>query len=170
MSEPLTVNGLLLPRLLASLYEAGRWVHPGDAVLAAAIPFLQGPVDFLDLGTLSRIRIPPGARGYMTADRPCGETVREVRSSRSGVPVELPWLDADRAVYLAVARLEGDDLIVALDYRSDPDDPRVVATEWFGGGRGCEWRQAAASFTAFARALGLAPDADPSAAADRGGM
>src|SRR5688500_16298456 len=44
-----TVNGLTLPALLISLIQQGRWLHPGDGVMLAVIPFLRDPVDFLDL-------------------------------------------------------------------------------------------------------------------------
>ena len=45
-------------------------------------------------------------------------------------PLQLPWLDALQAVFIAVNRVIGDDLTIALDYRTDPLDPRVVASDW----------------------------------------
>jgi hypothetical protein len=155
------VNGLQLPSLLVSLMEAGRWVHPGDSVIGAAIPFLHGPVDFLDLNVFRGKSFP------MFVDRRLGDTFREARGHRLGKRVELPWLDAARAVYIAVSRHDGDDLTVALDYRSDPEDPRVVATEWVGG---CEWRVVSNSFTEFAWSLGLITDDDLVVAPDTAGM
>lgn len=37
----------------------------------------------------------------------------------------LPWLDAEQAFFIAVNRLLGDDVALALDYRADP---RIVGS------------------------------------------
>jgi len=147
------VNGLPLPPLLVSMMAARRWRHPGDEVLREVIPFLDGPVDFLPIGSMrreSRVKL---------ADHPeVATTFRVARGRKSEVPVELPWLDADRAIFIAVNRLNGDDLGIALDYRTRPDNPRVVAGEWLPGPGGCIWREVTATFTEFARRLGLCRD------------
>lgn len=44
-------------------------------------------------------------------------------------PVELPWLDVEQAVFIAVNREPGADLGIALDDRTSRDDPRVVASD-----------------------------------------
>ncbi len=46
--EPIIVYGLPLPRLLTQLLAQGIWHTPKFDVLKRAIPFLQGPVGFLD--------------------------------------------------------------------------------------------------------------------------
>jgi hypothetical protein len=45
------------------------------------------------------------------------------------VSLELPWLDVDKAFFIAVAQYAGDDTAVALDYRTSAFDPRVVASD-----------------------------------------
>jgi hypothetical protein len=158
MDHRLEVNGLPLPPLLGSLMAAGRWVHPGDAAIRELVPFLQGPVDFLGIESMGR------AFCWSMADDPKYSAVfRVVRGSKSAKPVELPWLDADKAVFIAVNRIPGDDLGIALDYRTSAKDPRVVACEWLGGPAGCVWHQVSGTFTEFAQALGLGIDASQGA-------
>jgi hypothetical protein len=69
--------------------------------------------------------------------------------------VELPWLDPELAVLIAVNRDPGDDIAVALDYRSDAVEPRVVASDFWTDPRHCSWRLVTPTFTGFAAALGL---------------
>jgi hypothetical protein len=82
-----------------------------------------------------------------------------VRGSVVG-PGDLPWLDVEQAVNIAVNKRPGDDVAIALDYRTDPSDPRVVGSDaWTGhhetGRFQYVWREVAPSFSAFAEALGL---------------
>jgi len=70
------------------------------------------------------------------------------------LPRPVPWLNADRAKFIAVNRVPGDDVAIALDYRADTNEPRVVASH-LRGGSSCEWFEVAATFEAFARLLGL---------------
>jgi hypothetical protein len=152
MAEDRTeVNGLPLPPLLASLMAQGRWRHPGDHVIGALIPFLHGPVDFLSIEGMRRestgglADIPRAAAAFHMA-----------RGSRSAAPVELPWLDVEQAVVIAVNRVHGDDLAIALDYRTNREDSRVVASLWLPKpGDGCVWFPVAATFREFAQALGF---------------
>jgi hypothetical protein len=80
---------------------------------------------------------------------------REVRGSVLREPVELPWLDVEWAFFIAVNRMPGDDVAVALDYRGDPADPRVVGSDFWSDPRQCAWRVVAPTFSSFASALGL---------------
>jgi hypothetical protein len=41
------VRGLVLPALLTGLLACGRWQHPGDEVLRAALSWFEEPVNFL---------------------------------------------------------------------------------------------------------------------------
>lgn len=52
-------------------------------------------------------------------------------------------------------RHAGDDVALALDYRTDPSDPRVVGSDFRTNPRQCEWRLVTPTFSAFAHALGL---------------
>ncbi|MFJ8043442.1 hypothetical protein ACIRBX_23385 [Kitasatospora sp. NPDC096147] len=147
-----TVRGLALPTQLTSLIDRGLWAHPGDAVLAEVIPWFESPLDFL-----------PGPRQMewecqsmdMFADDPSYDFFRESRGSTATVPVELPWLDVELAVLIAVGRTPGDDVALALDYRSDPADPRVVGSDFWTAPRLCRWRVVAPTFSAFVTRLGL---------------
>ncbi|WP_162907537.1 hypothetical protein [Allorhizocola rhizosphaerae] len=80
---------------------------------------------------------------------------RTVRGSAHGEAVELPWLDIERAVLIAVNRVPGDDVAIALDYRQDHGKPRVVASDFWTDPKQCSWRLVAPSFTAFATDLGI---------------
>ena len=179
MVELPTVNGLPLPIALVHLIEQGGLRHPGDEAVSALIPFLCGPVVFL--GTVEQIeRCSPHVRPDDVLDAELRElsrieeqeleqAFRMVRGSRAGRTVDLPWLDRDRAVVIAVNREIGDDLMIALDYRTDARDPRVVATDWNqpAGTGGCCWREVTSTFTHFVEALRLAGrDAEPGAAPD----
>jgi hypothetical protein len=150
MVERPEVNGLPLPHLLVQLLAEGRWVHPGDSVIQRAIPFLQGPVDFLGLdGMRSESRWPAAGTPQLSSLA----FFSTARGRRSLAAEQLPWLDADKATFIAVNRDPGDDLAIALDYRTSEDDPRVVACEWPEGTRGCVWRAVSDTFSAFAGCL-----------------
>jgi hypothetical protein len=148
-----TVNGLPMPPLLVELMQTGRWRHPGDDVLHQVIPFLQGPVDFMPDVAWMR-----GESTGFLADAPHSSRLnREVRGddAKTGRPVGLPWRDVAKSFFIAVNREIGDDLGIALDFRTDPADPRVIVSEWQPGRDGIAWREVAATFSAFVKALGL---------------
>jgi GNAT superfamily N-acetyltransferase len=57
-----------------------------------------------------------------------------VRSRRStAVPIDLPWLDVDRAAVIGGGADYGDDTRLVLDFRSSIFDPRVLVNEWHHG-------------------------------------
>jgi hypothetical protein len=145
-----TVNGLPLPELLAALIRDGHWVHPGDARLRDVIPFLVDPVVFLRTPEA----IASESSGRLADDPQFSAVYHEVRGSRMVEPVELPWLDVDLSLIVAVNRRAGDDVAIALDYRTDVRDPRVVASDWVSG-QGFVWREVAPTFCGFVRLLGL---------------
>ena len=137
------VNGLPLPDLLVSLMRTGQWRHPGDSKLTELIPFLADPVDFLTIEGMAR-----ESSGFL-ADEPDMSTLfHEVRGSRVDGPVELPWRDVERSFFVAVCRFPGDDVGIALDYRTSESDPRVIASNWEEGHR-CRWTEVATSFSRF---------------------
>ena len=159
MSRP-TVNGLLIPDLLVALIRRCQWVHLGDARLRELIPFLVDPVDFLTAPEAMARE----SSWHLADDPRLSAVFHLVRGGRVPEPVELPWLDADRAFFVAVNRWPGDDVGIALDYRTGSDDPRVIAGDW-GSGQRCVWREVAATFSGFVRLLGLeCHDAEPGAA------
>jgi hypothetical protein len=158
----LTVRGLALPPLLAGLLDSGRWRHPGDDVLRAVVPWFEDPLVFLRSPDAMRL----GSWWLYedgSADDPRDSALfHVVRGSVAG-PGDLPWLDVEQAFNIAVSRRPGDDVAIALDYRTDPSDPRVVGSDaWTRqpetGRIQYAWRQVAPSFSAFAEALGLLAD------------
>jgi hypothetical protein len=51
-------------------------------------------------------------------------------SVRTGAAVPEPRLDVDRAVVVALTSGDG---LICLDYRDDPERPRVVVSDWTAG-------------------------------------
>ena len=80
--------------------------------------------------------------------------MREYRGSETE-PRSLPWLDVELSLFIAVNRLMGDDLAIALDYRTSDTDPRVVASDWWTGDNTLHWREAFPTFSAFVTAVRL---------------
>ncbi len=84
-----------------------------------------------------------------------------VRASESEHAKALPWLDPERAVIIGINAALGDDLFIALDYRTKASDPRVVADQFrrAPGARAEDyvttWFQVADSCSEFIRLLGL---------------
>jgi hypothetical protein len=145
------VNGLPVPSLLVELLKQHRWRHPGDEALRDLIPFLREPVDFLTSVEAMRRE----SAGSLANEPRFAKVFHMARGSRSAEPVSLPWLDVELSLFVAVNRFPGDDLAIALDYRTDATDPRVVASDWDEGPGGCEWREVAPSFSQFVRTLGV---------------
>jgi hypothetical protein len=73
---------------------------------------------------------------------------------RDGHPVELPWLDVDHAILVAVSHA-GDDTAIALDYRTDPTNPRVVGSDAWTLPSQYHWRTITPALSSFVEALGL---------------
>ena len=145
------VNGLQLPPPLVELLQQGRWRHPGDEVVRQLLLFVGEPVDFLgDVEAMRR-----ESRGLLADDWDSAKWFHEARGSKTSEPICLPWLDVELAVFIAVNRVPGDDLGIALDYRTGSDDPRIVASDWGQGANGCLWREVAPTFSQFVRMLGL---------------
>ncbi|WP_246274211.1 hypothetical protein [Phytohabitans houttuyneae] len=147
------VRGLVLPVLLIQLIETGRWKHPGEPALARAMPWFEDQLDFLtDAHEMER---QSRALDRLADDEESSRLFRLVRRRGSEGSVDLPWLEVEHAILIAVSHYAGDDTAVALDYRVDPANPRVVGSDiWTVSGR-YQWRTIAPTFAAFANALGL---------------
>ncbi|MGW1127858.1 hypothetical protein [Streptomyces sp. NPDC002526] len=149
---PSTVRGLALPALLTSLIDRGLWHHPGDEVLARVIPWFKDPLRFVP----NPPQMEYTSRSMdMFADDPHCAFFRQARGSRGVAPLGLPWLDVEQAVLIATTRNPGDDGALALDYRTDPSDPRVVGSDFWTDAALCRWRVVAPSFSGFVASLGL---------------
>ncbi len=105
-------------------------------------------------GSLDRMRFENEALDLFADDAPLSQLFRVTRGSRMNRPSDLPWLDAERAVLIAVNRDPGDDVALALDYRTDVTDPRVVASDFWTDPSRCSWRLVAPSFTQLMSMLG----------------
>lgn len=135
------------------LLSSRRWRHPGDRVLRRVLPWFEDPLDFLT--SVEEMRRESRALERF-ADHPReSELFRVVRGSTAGTSVDLPWLDVERAFLIAVNRMADDDVVLALDYRGDPVDPRVVGSDVWSNPRQYGWRIAASTFSSFAGMLGL---------------
>ena len=143
------INGLPLPALLVEMLETGRWQHPGDEAVKRVIPFLNDPVIFLKSVDSMQRESPK----HFAGDAGMARTFRFVDSATDDS--ELPWLDVHQAVFVAVNKVPGDDVAIALDYRTGAGNPRVVASDWGDGKNGCRWREVAPSFSAFVERLAL---------------
>lgn len=154
MTADWTVRGLALPAALVALMEAGTWRDPDPQALHELMPWFADPLIFLtDVDWMRR----ENRSLDLFADRASSAALfREVRGSRTAGPVELPWLDVERAILIAVNRNAGDDVAVALDLRTDPTDPAVVASDFWSDPRRCQWRPVTPTFTEFATRLRLA--------------
>ncbi len=140
----------IAPPLLMELINTGRWKQPSDETIKRVIPFLQEPLDFLlDIEAMQR------ESTSFRADSPeMSELFHEYRGSK--IPErELPWLDVDKALFIAVNRVSGADLGIVLDYRTSLEDPRVVASDWLSGGSTHHWREVESRFSEFVRKLGI---------------
>ena len=150
--EYATVRGLALPAQLTFLLAQGRWRHPGDAEMARLIPWFESPIDFLT----SAGQMEWESRSLDTFDDDGYSAFLHVaRGGSQEAAVGLPWLDTEQAFFIAVNRVLGDDVALALDYRTDPADPRVVGSYVSTNPVLYEWRVVAPTFSAFAAALDL---------------
>lgn len=143
---PRRPNTLPLPPLLATLITEGRWRQPSDEFIAREIPILGDPVDFLSEQAMRH------ESGGSLATVEASDRFYCYRGSISGAR-ELPWVDVERLLMVAVNREIGVDIAIALDYRTSFDDPRVVASQWVG--IGTLWREIFPTFTAFVERFGL---------------
>jgi hypothetical protein len=140
----------IVPPLLIELINTGRWKQPPDETIKKVIPFLQDPMVFLP--TIDAMRQESTS---LLADSPeMSELFHEYRGSK--VPErELPWLDVDKALFIAVNRIGGADIGIALDYRTSREDPRVVASDWESGDNTHHWREVENKFSDFVKNLGI---------------
>jgi hypothetical protein len=141
--------------LLAGLMATGRWQHPGDDVLRAALPWLEEPVNFLS--RTDRMELESAPLDSEADDLRSSHYFHVTRGSVAA-PVWLPWLDVELAVLIAVNREPGADIAIALDYRNDARAPAVVASDAWTYPNAYFWRPVAPTFEAFAAMLHLVPE------------
>jgi hypothetical protein len=151
---PQRIRGLELPAALASLLASGRWQHPGDDVLRRAVPWFESPLHFLH--SVTAVASQSDVLDTYADDDWSSRYFHITRHTRErGHYLGLPWLDAGLALMIAVNQDPGDDLAIALDYRSQDGSPIVVGSDAWTYPRGYLWRPVAPSFDAFASMLGI---------------
>jgi hypothetical protein len=140
-----TVRGLPLPAALISLLETRSWLHPGRRVLHDVIPWFADPLMFM--ADLHEMRLQNKALDSVADNTSINALFRITRASHTGRDLDLPWLDAAQAVLIAVNEHAGDDVALALDYRTDTADPRVVASDIWTDATQYSWRIVTPTFT-----------------------
>ncbi|MBC6463244.1 SMI1/KNR4 family protein [Actinomadura sp. HBU206391] len=141
------------------MLEDGRWRHPGEQALLRVIPWLDEKMEFMSVETMEAETT---ALARVTAEYEGQAQIYWVaRGSAQAKPAGLPWLDIEAAYLIVVSRYSDGDM-VALDYRTGAENPRVVA---FGEIYGIDlhqggttlfgWRMVAPTFSDFVAALNL---------------
>lgn len=124
---------------------SGAWWHPGDDALRRVDPRLVDPVDFLD--PMRRTSLAEEIHEWPS------DLWETFKFFRDGQPLrDLPWINADRSILIAVNRIPGDDVAIALNYVSAPVGPRVVASH-YRDDMHHEWFEVSRSFEDFAHAI-----------------
>jgi hypothetical protein len=150
---PVRTRGLVVPPLLLDLLRDCRWRHPGEAALDRVMPWFKDPLHFLD--SVQAMERESNSLAFLTDDEASARLFRQTRGTGQVSPVDLPWLDVDKAFLVAVNERPGDDVAIALDYRTDYTDPRVVASDFWTDPRICSWREVTPTFSALVGAFGL---------------
>jgi hypothetical protein len=123
------VRGLTLPAELISLLETGSWLHPGSRALRDLMPWFADPLMFMtDLGDM---RFQNKALDAIAENNAISDLFRMTRTSRSGRDLDLPWLDVDQAVLVAINEYAGDD--VALAWTTVPTPPTRASSHQTSG-------------------------------------
>jgi hypothetical protein len=151
----MSVQGLPLPNLLVEMLGDGRWRHPGEQAVQQVMPWVYEELEFMPIETMRRETA--GLARVIEEDELAG-IFWVARGSAQVELVELPWLDIEAAVIIAMARYS-DCIQVVLDYRTSAEEPRVVAygEEWIDLHQGntwtLGWRVVAPAFSSFVAAL-----------------
>ena len=119
---------LPLPALLVEMIETGHWVHPGDEVMLAKVPFIRDPLVFL--GSKDDMLFESGP--LMGPSEIEQVIFSEYRGSAVGNR-DLPWIDVEQTLIIICNKWPGDDVGIALDYRTGLESPRVVGGDWHSG-------------------------------------
>ena len=149
------VNGLPIPKLLLGMIQDHRWRHPGDEILRELIPEMYTPVCD-PVNFLSTVESIERESAIPTYSDTFYELYKEGRGSNKAVP-DLPWMDVEKRLFIAVCAVPGADVGIALDYRISTE-PRVVALVFGGDDVGFFWTKVSDSFKAFVADCGLLAD------------
>lgn len=89
----------------------------------------------------------------MENDKSEDEFFAEYKGSIHGFR-DLPWQDVEQTIFIIINKIPGDDLGIALDYRLDSDNPRVIGGDWQAENR-IEYKEVSPTFEAFVHLLGI---------------
>jgi hypothetical protein len=152
----------VVPALLVEMLDDGFWCHPSHQALDRVMFWRDEPVQLFM--TIDQMEKETAGLSRETEDDELARMFWVARRSAQGEPVELPWLDIDRALLVGGAQYS-DCIAIALDYRTGAEDPQVVVfgeemvdlhqgSRWPRG-----WRVVAPTFPAFVAALNLSEPA-----------
>ncbi len=141
------IRDMRFPPAFVELWMAGKWQQPDESLIQSLIPWLQGPIEFIEVMHWLVTENGSPLVDYLDS----ANKFREYRGSVSHDKTDLPWLDLEKSLFIAVNRIRGDDLGIALDFRTSTDDPRVVASYWCGerDDYHVEWRLVTEMFSEF---------------------
>ena len=140
---------LRLPSLLDELIRTGRWIHPGDRIMASVVPFITDPLDLLPTREAMQRESGP----LMAPSETESLVFHEYRGSFHEYR-PLPWIDVEKTLFIAINRRIGDDVGIALDYRDNPEEPSVVGGDYHSD-KELQYRLITSTFRQFAKSLGL---------------
>lgn len=141
------VRGLPVPPLLIELIQEGKWKHPGNEKIKEVIPFFKENIIFLNSLEFMKQESRYNWVGSDWAHEGIGEV--DVRAQN------LPWRDINLSFFIAVCESPGDDIAVALDYRTSMTNPRVIGNNWHSDIKGSIWQEISPGFEEFVSRLGI---------------
>jgi hypothetical protein len=148
MDKPNKIQrNLPLPNRLLKLIETGRWINPGDDVMQAKIHFIRDQLLFL--GTKDNMLFNSGP--LMGEEEIENEVFSEYRGSLIG-DRDLPWIDVEKSLIIICNKWPGDDVAIALDYRTNV--PRIIGSDWHSGDN-CLYHEISPTFDTFIDMLEL---------------
>lgn len=143
------VKGLNIPNKLIELINRKDEIFHLEN-FSLAFPFLTFPINFLE--SIEEIK------GISEDNYLLNEDFWGIKSSQSkGKYIDLPWLDYDKSLFIAINKFPGEDLAIALDYRLNENQPRVVASDFNEKYPHCEWHVIAKSFDDLLEKLHFSP-------------
>ncbi|MBK1877071.1 hypothetical protein [Pelagicoccus mobilis] len=148
--KPGTIDGMALPNCLLGLIELGAWKTPSDDQVRAALPGVRSGVRFLETVEAMRSESLETIADHMNTAR-----IFKVYRGSIDEAKSLPWLDVEKAVVIGVGDEPDVDLAIVLDFREDPNRPKVVYSDWWTERGVCNWVECYPSAETFAEAFGF---------------
>ena len=143
------IDGLPIPEMLLAAVDAGKWPRTAEEALKQNLHSLVAE---------DRIRRLAAEESKIYLYPPPFHTVAQVVVhdaadfyAKFGA---LNQLVPEAAVEIADFGL-GSDAPILLDYRADPNNPKVIRLRWPGNGAANQWVVMAPDFRSFANALGF---------------